>query len=70
MNHEGDGDTNYIWCTRANLQRCRKGTRNQRTIGNHPHYSNIKIGQNTEKDLENSRRLGVAQPLVKELTLV
>ena len=46
MEHGGDGNTNYNWCTRKNPQRIGKGTgrlRNQRTSGDHPD-SIIKIG--------------------------
>ncbi len=35
--------------------------RNQRTTGDHPDNSIIKIGQNSEKRQEGSRRLGVTQ---------
>ena len=49
MKHENDGDN---WCAQNNPQRLGKGTerlRNQRTSGDHPDYSIIKISQNTEK---------------------
>ena len=52
MEHEGEGDTNYNWCTRNNLQALGKETgrlRNQKTSGEHQDNSFIKIGQNTEK---------------------
>ena len=42
-----------------------EGLRNKRTSGNHPNYSIIKIGQNTEKSPVDLRRLVVTQtPLV------
>ena len=52
MEHESDGDTNCNRCTWNNSQRMDKGTRrhrNQRTGRDHPDYSIVKIGQNTEK---------------------
>ena len=52
MEHEGDADTNRNWCAWNNPERTGKGTKrlgNKRTSGNHPDYSIIKIGQNTEK---------------------
>ena len=36
------------------------------TSGDHPNYSNIKIGQNTEKSHIDLRRLAVTQTLVKD----
>ena len=59
MEHEGDGDTNCSWCTWNDPQRIGKGTRrlkNQRTSGNHPDYSIIKIGQNNEMSPGDLRR--------------
>ena len=52
-----------------------KGTgrlENKRTSGDHPDYSIIKIGQNTEKSPEDLRRLAVTQTLNRNhhLTLV
>ena len=64
MEHEGDGDTNYGWCTWDNPQRIDEETRrlrNQRTSRDHPNYSIIKIDQNTEKGLVELRRLAVTQ---------
>ena len=37
---------------------------NKKTSGNHPNYSMIKIGQNTEKSPGDLRRLAVTQALV------
>ena len=64
MKHKGDGDTNYGWCTRNNLQRIGKGTGrlgNKRISGNYPNYSIIKIGQNTKKSPGDLRKLAVTQ---------
>ena len=58
--HEGDGDTSCNRCTWINPQMTDKWTRrlkNQRTSGDHPDYSIIKIGQNTEKSPEDLRRI-------------
>ena len=52
MEHEGDGDISYNWCTWNNPQTRYKGTGrhgNKRASGDYPDYSIIKIGQNTEK---------------------
>ena len=61
---EGDGDTNCNPCTWNNPQTISKRTGrlgNQKASGNHPDYSIIKIGQNTEKSPGNSRKLAVTQ---------
>ena len=75
MEHEGDGDTNCGWCTWNNPQRVDKGTRrhrNQRTSRDHPDYRIINIGQNTEKNPGDLKRLAVTQTPVEnhQLTLV
>ena len=52
MEHESDSDTNCNWWAWNNTQSLGKGTgrfKNERTSGNHPDYSIVKIGQNTEK---------------------
>ena len=52
VEHESDGDTNCNCCSWYSHQRINKGTGwlgNKRTRGDHPNYSIIKIGQNTEK---------------------
>ena len=64
MEHESDSDTNCDWCTRYSYQRI--GTRtgrlgNLRTIENHPYYSIVEIGQNTEKSPGDLRKLAVTQ---------
>ena len=43
---------------------------NKRTSGDHPNYSIIKIGQNTEKSPEDLRRLAVTQTPVKDHQLM
>ena len=46
MEHDGDGDTNFNWCTWNNPQRIDKGTKrvgNKRANGDLPDYSIIKI---------------------------
>ena len=68
MGFEGGGDTNSGWCTRNNLQGIGKGTGrlgNKRS-GNHPDYSIIKIGQNTEKSPGDLRRLALTQTPVED----
>ena len=60
MEYESDGDTNCCWCTWDNPQKIGKGTGrlgNKRTRRDHPNYSIVKIGQNTEKSLGVLRRL-------------
>ena len=69
MEHEGDNYTNRDWCFRYSHQRIIKGTGglgSWRTRGNHPNYSIIENGQNTEKSLGGSRRLAVTQTSVKD----
>ena len=63
MEHESDGDTNCNWCTRYNYQRIdtRTGAGNKRTGGDHPNYSIVEIGQNTEKSAGDLQRLAVTQ---------
>ena len=75
MEHQGDGDINCNWCTWNNPQRIDKGTGRlgkKRTSGDHPDYSIIKIGQNTENSPRDLRRLDVDQTPVEDhqLTLV
>ena len=64
MRHEGVCDTNYNWCTQNSSQRFVKGTgrfRNWRTSGDHPNYSIVEVGQNTEKSPGDFRRHAVTQ---------
>ena len=52
MEHENNGDTSRNWCTRYSHQWIGTETGalgNKRTTGDHPNYSIIKIGKNTEK---------------------
>ena len=47
MEHEGDGNTNYNWCTWNDLKRLGKGAGrvlNQKTSRDHPNSSIVKIG--------------------------
>ena len=72
---ESDSDTNCNWCSCYSRQRINTGTRglgNMRTSWDHPNYSAIKIGLNTEKSPGDLRRLAVTQIPVKNhpLTLV
>ena len=75
MEHEGDSLSICGWCTWDNTQGISKGTRrlgNKRTSRDHPDYSIIKIGQNTEKSPGDSRRHRVIQTPVTnhQLTLL
>ena len=51
MKHEVHGEANCNWRTWNNLQRMgkRKGRRGNKTSGDHPNCSIVKIGQNTEE---------------------
>ena len=52
LEYDGDGNTNCNWCARNSRQSIGIGTgrlRNKRTNGDHPNYSIVDIGQNTEK---------------------
>ena len=69
MEHEGDGDTNCIFCTQKNPQRLGKGTGrvgNRRTNRYNPNYSTVKIGRNTKKSPGYLRWLVVTQNPVKD----
>ena len=68
MEHKGHGDANCNCCPRYKPQRIGKATgklRNKSTSGNHPNYCIIKIGQNTEKNPGDYRKLAVTQIPVK-----
>ena len=72
---ESDGDTNYNWYTRYSYQRNSTGTGglgNKRSSEDHPNYSIIKVGQNTEKSPGDLRKLTVTQTPTRNhrLTLV
>ena len=69
VEHEGDSGTSGNWCTWNGLQRLDKGAvraGNQRTNRDHPDYSIIEIGQNTEKCFGDLRRLAVTQTPMKD----
>ena len=54
VEHESNDYTNYNRCSWYNHRRIIKGTGrlgNKKTNGDHPNYSIIEIGQNTEKSL-------------------
>ena len=75
MEHESDGDTNGNWGSWSSHHRIGTGTEgfgNNRTSGDHPNYSIIKIGQDTDKCPGDLRRLAVTQTPMKNhwLTLV
>ena len=60
MERESDSNTNYNGCVRYIHQRNDTGTgglENKKTIGDHPNYSNIEIGQNTKLSPGDLRRL-------------
>ena len=68
MEHKVVGDTNCSWCTRNDPQMLKAsgGIGNRRTSGNHPDYSIVKIGQNSEKGPGNLRRLVVILTPMKD----
>ena len=73
VDHESDGDTNCNWDTRYSHQRFGTktgGLGNKRTSEDHPNYSIIEIGQNTEKSLGDLRRLTVTQTPVEDHQLM
>ena len=52
VEHEGNSDTNYNWCTWNGPQRLGKEdgrVRNQRTSRNYPNYRIVEVGPNTER---------------------
>ena len=52
---DGEGDTNWNWCTGNKPQRIGKGTwrlRNQRTIRDHPEYSILRAAKILRRILE------------------
>ena len=75
MDHEGDNYTNRDWCFWYSHQRIIKGTGGPgswRTSGDHPNNYIMVIGQITEKNPEDLRRLAITQTSVKDhqLTLM
>ena len=68
MENESNGSSSYNWRTRYGHQMINTrtgGLGNKRTSGDHPNYSIIKIGQNTEKSPGDLRRLAVTQTPMK-----
>ena len=64
IEHKGDYYTNHDWCFWYSQQMFIKGTGGldcRRMNGDHPNYSIIENGQNTEKSLEDLRRFAVTQ---------
>ena len=75
MEHDSDGNVKSNWYARSDPQNLGKGAGtvgNQRTNRDHPNYSIVKIGQNTEKDPQHLKRLFVTQTPSKnhQLTLL
>ena len=76
MEHEGDGNTSCNQRARYSHQRIgllpTGGIGNKNTSSDHPNYSTVKIGQNTEKSPGDLKRLVVTQAPVEDhrLTLV
>ena len=61
-NREHDRDTHHNWYIQYSHKRIGTGTGglgNKTMSGDHPNYSIIKIGQNTEKSLRDRRRLEI-----------
>ena len=73
MEHEGDDYTNPDWCIRYSKKRIIEGTEglgSWRTSGDHPNYTIVENGQNTEKSPGDLRRLAVTQTPVKDHQLM
>ena len=69
MEHERNSDTSYNWCTRNNPQKLGKQTGrlgNKRTSGDHPDFSILKIGQNTDKSPRDLKIIVCAYNPVKD----
>ena len=69
MEHEGDVSTNCNWCSWHSHQRIGSGTeglRNNRTSGDYPNYSIVKINQKTEKSPGDLWRIAVTYIPVKD----
>ena len=65
MEHEGDGDSNFNWHDWNNLRRIGSGTKRLGNKKTSRDNKIIKIGQNTEKSLDDLRRLAVTQTPVR-----
>ena len=66
MEHESDGDTYSNWYARYSHQTIGTGTRGlkiKRTSGDHSNDSIVDVGQNTENNPGDLRRLAVTQTL-------
>ena len=75
MEHESYGDTNcncHAWYSHQRIGTGTGGLGNNRTCGDHPNYSIVEIGQNTEKSPGDLRRVAITQTPLKnhQLTLV
>ena len=75
MEHESDNYNNFDWYFWYSYKRVIKGTGGLgscRPSGDHPNYSIIENGQNTEKNRGDLRRLIIRQTPVKDhqLTLM
>ena len=73
IENEGDDYTNRDWCFWYSHQRFIEKTGRLggwRTSGDHPNYSIIENGQNTEKSSGDLRRLAVTQTPVKDHQLM
>ena len=73
LKHEGDGNINCCWYARNGPQRLRKETRrieNQKKNRDHPDYSIVEDGQNTEKSPGDPRRIAAIPVKDHQLTLV
>ena len=60
MAHEDDSAINCNWCTWNGPQKLGKGTGRLKTSGDHPNYSFVETGQNTEKSPGDLRKLTVS----------
>ena len=68
MEHESDSYTNsnfWYWYNYQGIDKRTGGLGNKKTRGDHPKYSIIGIGQNTEKSPGDLRRIAVTQTPVK-----
>ena len=69
LDHEGDGDNNWNWCTWNDLLGFRMEAGrvgNRRTSRDHPGYSSAKIGKTTEKISGDLNRLAVTESPIKD----
>ena len=69
MDPEGDGDSNCNWCAWYSHQKIgtrTEGLGNKSTSEDHPNYSIIDIGLNTEKSSGDLRKIAVTQTQMKD----